>query len=492
MTQRISPDTGGADAPTALTAFLRGMERRGLAFAWLLSGSRETGETALAWAVARFRREAGTTRFGDWPRRFWSTLLGAPALRRPPADPRWGPAFAPLARLGHGPRAALLLRLAAGLAESDAAAVLGTTRPTYRLGLARALPRRADGSADVEAWRALGEATQDLQRSLPPGLLSAAMGGDTGHGITRGRARATTARARVRRPASPGVRAALWLVAVLTLLALLASFVAPERVRFDRLPEGLDEAPGGVIAEPLPPPEPPAGRYPAEAALELHPDLALLLDADDVEPAATHPAFHSWLVAEARADEVDPPAAGASATVASTPGTAAGDPQARLAALGPAARARLEQRRERWDALPPDERGERRERWQAWQALPRAEQRELRAAAARHASLTPAEQAALRARFEALDASLRRGWLLGPDLGADYERLHPLVAQVPPEARTVLVEVLRALDAQGRDDLAVLAVRTPPEARAELRIELLATPPEQRGRWLRRRVSPPQ
>ena len=27
---------------------------------------------------------------------------------------------------------------------------------------------------------------------------------------------------------------------------------------------------------------------------------------------------------------------------------------------------------------------------------------------------------------------------------------------------------------------------------AELRIELLATPPEQRGRWLRRRVSPPQ
>src|SRR5690606_33916287 len=103
-----------------------------------------------------------------------------------------------------------------------------------------------------------------------------------------------------------------------------------------------------------------------------------------------------------------------------------------------------------------------RARWLPSHPLPPAEQRLLRLAAERHARLSAEEQAELRARLDALDASDRRGWLLGPDLGADYPRLHPLIAQVPAEAR------------------------------AELRIELLATPPEQRGRWLRRRVSPPQ
>src|SRR5690606_11551187 len=164
----------------------------------------------------------------------------------------------------------------------------------------------------------------------------------------------------------------------------------------------------------------------------------------------------------------------------------------RLAALEPAARERLAQRRAQWDALPHAERGERRERGRAWRDFSDAERAQLRAAAADFAQRSSDEQAALRARFDALDASERRGWLLGPDLGADYARLHPLIAQVPLDARTALLEALRGLDPQARDDLAVLAARTPPEARAGLRIELLAAPAAQRGRGLRRPVAPVQ
>src|SRR5690554_5318453 len=261
--------TASADAtpPSALGAFLRGVERRGLVFAWLLSGSRVAGDEALAWALGRFAAEAGKTPFGEWPRRFWSLMLAAPTLRRAPSDPAWESGFEWLPRIGHGPRAALLLRLVAGLAESDAASVLGIARPTYRLGLQRALPHRADGSPDPEAWQALGRAAQDMLRTLPAGSLPgpAREGGRAdpdGSPPTAGR-----------RPASRGVRAALWLVVLATLGALAASFIA-----HDRLPAGLDQAPGHILSEPLPAPEPPAGRYRDEDALALHPDLELLLD----------------------------------------------------------------------------------------------------------------------------------------------------------------------------------------------------------------------
>ena len=489
MTPRRPVDPSDAPASSALGAFLRGVERRGLVFAWLLSGSRGTGAAALEWALERFRREAGRVGFGDWPRHFWALLLAAPALRRPPADPRWAPGFEWLAGIGHGPRAALLLRLVAGLAESDAATVLGIARPTYRLGLQRALPHRADGSADVEAWEALGRAAQELVRDLPPEAPAAGSDRECPDGDE---ARPSTAGAR--RPASRGVRAALGLVALLTVLALGLTFLP-----LDRLPAGLDEAPGHILAEPLPEAEAPAGRYGDDDALALHPDLALLLDAVDADAAATDPAFHSWLLAEGLAEDTDETPAGAApvplppapAAARQADAAAARPADKRLAGLGAAARRDLALQRDRWDALPWAERGERRERWLAWRDLAAPERAALRGAAARFVGLPADEQAALRARFDALDASVRHGWLLGPDLGADYPRLHPLIAQVPEDARATLLDALRGLDSQARDDLAVLAARTPPQSRAGLRVELLATPAPQRARWLRRQVAPP-
>jgi hypothetical protein len=168
----------------------------------------------------------------------------------------------------------------------------------------------------------------------------------------------------------------------------------------------------------------------------------------------------------------------------------AGEGARSIASLTPEQREALQRRAEAWDALPAPLRLERREAWAAWRALPNAERARMHAAREAYRALPVAEQQALRARFDALDAGIRRGWLLGPELGADWPQLHALFAQVTPGERDGLVEALRALPEQARADLGVLGQRTPPHDRAQLRAELMAQPPAQRAAWLRRRVEP--
>ena len=103
------------------------------------------------------------------------------------------------------------------------------------------------------------------------------------------------------------------------------------------------------------------------------------------------------------------------------------------------------------------------------------------------AALPPEHQAALRTQFGMLDAMQRQGWRLGPDLGADWPRLQPLFAYVPPAEREGLLSVLRRLDAEQRDDLAALAQRLPPQDRDAFRRELLAVPDGRRRAWLQQR-----
>lgn len=157
-------------------------------------------------------------------------------------------------------------------------------------------------------------------------------------------------------------------------------------------------------------------------------------------------------------------------------------------ALGPAQRQALRARIAAWDALPLAQRRERRERWQAWQALPVAERLQLRTAAAAFAALLPAQQTALQASFAALDGSIRHGWLLGPTLGADYAQLQPLLQQVPALEREPLLNALRSMTAGERLDLAMLAQRTAPPQRDELRRQLLSTSAANRADWLRQRL----
>ena len=141
-----------------------------------------------------------------------------------------------------------------------------------------------------------------------------------------------------------------------------------------------------------------------------------------------------------------------------------------------------------WNALPPAERGRRRERFRAWRALPAAEQSRVGAAARQFAGLPPDQRQALRAQFDALDRSERRGWLLGPSLGADYPALQPLLAQVPAAEHAGLLRALRAMDPRQRHDLAVLVQRTAPQERGQLRRELVSTAASGRDEWLWERL----
>ena len=161
-----------------------------------------------------------------------------------------------------------------------------------------------------------------------------------------------------------------------------------------------------------------------------------------------------------------------------------------IAALSPERREALQRRYEAWRALPESMRREQRDAWQAWRALPEDERARMQAAREAYRALPIARQQELRAQFDALDAGIRRGWLLGPALGADWPRLHALFAQVPPDERESLLAALRALPPQALADLGVLAQRTPPQAREALRRELLAQPDAQRASWLRRKVDP--
>lgn len=284
-----------AAPPAALTAFLRGIERRGAVFAELATGSATAGDAVLADTMHAFRGLAAAAPFAEWPRRFWSLLLASPRLRGRPARPAWPLAFAPLSGLGGGPRAALLLRLVAGLADADAAAVLGVARPTYRLALQRALPHREDGTPDPEAWQALGEAAQAAIRQLPAERLAE---------IARQREAAIRGhrapRARADGRARPPVRwrAAQWGIVAATALALAATWWLPGADIDGPGPEGID-------IESLPPAAAPAATYDADAALLTHRDFDLLLAAEDT-PAAADPGFHAWYAAQmqrVRSDE---------------------------------------------------------------------------------------------------------------------------------------------------------------------------------------------
>jgi len=141
-----------------------------------------------------------------------------------------------------------------------------------------------------------------------------------------------------------------------------------------------------------------------------------------------------------------------------------------------------------WDALDWKEQAARRVRYHAWQDLPNYDRARVRAAASGYAQLPDEEREALRERYAALDESERRGWLLGPELGADYPALQPLLAQVPAGEHEALLAALRGLDSMQRRDLAVLVQRTAPQDRDQLRRELVSTAAENRGQWLRTRL----
>lgn len=307
MTARSLSDASGA--PAAINAFLRGVERRGALFAELQCGDAVAGDAALAAAMRAFHASAARAPFGEWPQRFWSLLLATPMLRRATPMPVRADALGPLARVGHGPRAALLLRLAAGLRENEAAAALGIAPATYRLAVQRALPHHADGTPDAEAWRALAAAVQEAIKTLPPQRLAhlAKLREAALQPAPSKRAPAAMpSAAPIRESRRRGWSVLLWVALAACVAGLAASFwwpSTPPREKTGDTPE--------IRTVSLPNVEAPAARFDAQTALLSDRDFELLLDPQD-EAVYRDLDFYAWYAAQQ----------GASATKTTTPDAA--------------------------------------------------------------------------------------------------------------------------------------------------------------------------
>jgi len=285
--------------PPALSAFLRGVERRGAVLAELQAGDAAAGDAALAEAMRRFRPEAGSLPMPEWPRRFWALLLAQPRLQHRTAVAVAIEATDRLGELGSGPRAALLLRVAAGLSEEEAAEVLGVGVASYRLALQRALPHHADGRADPLAWQQMREQIHRRIKTLPPERLVRLS--SAREAVLRGDETATEAAAAAIAASRPRwLMPLLWGLLALCVLALAATFFLP-----------LGQGTGGVAGnrkvdiEPLPEADSPAARYGDELAMVTHRDFALLADPNG-EAAAQDLEFNSWLAAQQAAGVTAP------------------------------------------------------------------------------------------------------------------------------------------------------------------------------------------
>ncbi|WP_188310336.1 DUF3106 domain-containing protein [Arenimonas fontis] len=496
--QSAPPTTSGTTASQALAAFLRGIERRAFVFAELQCGRGDVAQSALGHAMRAFRSVSAITPLSGWPAAFWSLLLAQPELGE-------GESGEPaLAALGNGPRAALLLRLVAGLDFAHAAQVLGVGEATYRFALRRALQQLADAGV---SYASLGELRERLHRqvkSLSPERTEA---------LAALRQRVLSDQAEPEPRVQPSrTRAWAWMLLVLLAIAFAASWWWP-----------APESPGDRPA----PQALPEGSRPRPTMSEVsdivtHPDYAQLAE-PELQALAADLALLSWFAAaQAIAPATGPDQPGESAgqaesgqpdpadfaalppaqrqllvpLAAAWPGL---EPELRLRmrrqavhwlSLSPVEREALRERIREWDALPAAERARRRAPFAAWQALPGHERQRVRAAGDAWRALPEQERKALRSQFDALPPDQRQDWWLGPGLGADFGRLRPLFAFVPASERAQWLALLHGLDAGARADLAVLARRLPASEREALRRELvLAGGPEQRAQLVRQRLA---
>lgn len=324
MTASPSSDTV---TPAALSAFLRGIERRGAALAWLQCGDQQQGEYALLAAIRAFSVQAAKLPMADWPLRFWTLLAATPQLEGAGPQASWPDGLQTMRHLDARDRLALLLRIVAGLDEQPAGQVLSIDLDAYRDALARACPRDARGRPDAAGWRALAETAQRLVRAMPEAWMqrlaelreSAVRGALPKPHPAAGKSRPAAATATPKRAGRGSERRARrsattrwwWVVALLVIAVAVAGVAYLDQRRsaadaaktLDR--EGRPTIANPVQVEPLPDadvsaaPDEPAQLSAAEQSMLADPQFELAQQAD----------FYAWVAAGSPQPKDDAPPA---------------------------------------------------------------------------------------------------------------------------------------------------------------------------------------
>ncbi len=146
----------------AMQAFRRGIDRRAYVLARAQCGDSDLLQSALQAVDTSFNAEYAELPISQWPIRFWTLLLSRKELAQ--GQSPW-PA---LASISHGPRAALLLRLVAGLDFSHAAQVLNISETTYRFALERGLEQLHVAGFNFEELERLRDSFFEEVKQLPP------------------------------------------------------------------------------------------------------------------------------------------------------------------------------------------------------------------------------------------------------------------------------------------------------------------------------------
>ena len=478
-----SQELSHASRRPALVAFLRGIELRAWVFAWNQCGDEAKAEHALASAFHDFLRDAAELPLAAWPIHFWSSLLAQTPLMTPPG------AGSPLAELAPGPRAALLLRLVAGLDIAHAAEALGVPEAAYEKALHRAL---AHPALDAGGLQSLRESLQLQVHDAPAAQRQL---------LATWRDEAVLA---IDDVIAPDVlprtvgRMRRWMVIAGVLAVSLIGVVTHFALR-------PAAHPVQVIDQVAPPPSM------SDTIAVTHPDYLQVAVQDDAA-LVRDLAFLSWLAAAtlptpAAIDET--PVRAAPAQFGALPAPLQGlldsarsawpelDAATRdnllrqaddWAARQPARRDQLRQRLVAWDALSAPERARQRTPFLAWQRLSETDRRQIRIAADRLAGLPPSEGQALREQFAAAPADTQALWWLGPALGQELAPFSSLFAFMPESDRPALLQVLRELDDDSRANLATLAPRLTEARRQALRRDLLAAPAAGRAQLIRERL----
>lgn len=490
------PDpTSAAPRPrtTGHEAFLQGIEARAWVFALNQCGDAGLARQAMESGLREFLARAQGLPLAQWPLQFWASLLRQPVMlsKFDRAD-----AFAPFTP---GPRAALLLRLIAGLDFAHASQVLGVTAEAYEMALRNALDHREMDDARMQALR---EHLHAQIHQMPEAQRQV---------LAEWRANALREAAPrplpihlVRVPRAGG-RRGLWIGLALLLAALAITFYWPLHA-----PEVAE---GG---EPLPVEE--VAPVPAltDTVLATHPDYMQLAHPED-EPLAQRVAMLSWIASAMPAgsamtssvDEVPEASATASAFSALPAGSRSLlasaqsawpmlDAPTRAALLAqasdwqsrtPGQRTELRQRVAAWDDQPATAKVARRSAFADWLQLPPHDRQRLRAAAAHLRNLPPADRNAIEIQFAALTADQQRLWQLGPSRGNELAPILPLFAFLPEAERPALLDTLGALDHDARANLALLVPRLDEAGRQALRRKLLATPAQERAALIQARLT---